>query len=178
MRPVSYGDLWSSDRDAQYAAYTSILAATETPVEWSYEVWDDVVAHLRSSDNHDRSIAAQLLARLAQSDPDGRIREDFASLLSVTRDARFVTARHALQSLWRVGLAGEWQRALVIDGLTTRFDECAGEKNCTLIRYDIVVALRALSDATGDERAVDTATSLVELESDAKYRKKYQAALR
>lgn len=177
-RPAAYDDLWSTDRVAQNTAYTTVLALADTPVDWSYEVWDDVVAHLSSTDNHDRTIAAQLLARLASSDPDGRIRDDFAALLGVTRDERFVTARHALQAVWLVGLAGDWRRDLVVEGLSERYRECASEKNCTLVRYDIIVGLKQLADATGDERVADVARGLIGLEQDAKYRKKYQGALR
>lgn len=97
--PASYNDLWSTDRAAQNAAYRAILAAADTPADWAYEVWDDVVAHLSAKDNHDRSIAAQVLCRLAKSDPDGRMRADFPALIDATRDERFVTARHSLQAL-------------------------------------------------------------------------------
>ncbi len=171
--PGEYSDLWSTDRAAQNRAYTAVIAAVEEPVEWAYEVWDDVVAHLSAADNHDRSIAAQVLARLALSDPDGRITRDFEALLGVTRDERFVTARHALQSVWRVGLAGPEQRAMVLRGLEARFAECAAEKNCTLVRYDIAVALRKLYDETGDEAVKSTALELIGSETDDTYRKKY-----
>jgi hypothetical protein len=176
--PASYDSLWSSDRAAQNAAYSEVLALSTEPVDWAYEVWDDVVAHLSAKDNHDRSIAAQVLCRLAKSDPDGRMRRDFAALLAVTRDERFVTARHALQALWQVGVAGDWQREMLLGGLGTRFAECDVEKNCTLIRYDIAVVLRRLYDETGDTAIRDAAESLIATETDEKYRKKYSSAWR
>jgi hypothetical protein len=177
-RPEQYADIWSRDRAAQHAAFTRIFAMTDEPVDWSYEVWDDVVAHLTSKDNHDRSISAQLLARLAKSDPEGRIRADFPKIMSVTRDERFVTARHALKASWRVGLAGDWQRAMVVDGLTKRFGECEAEKNCTLIRFDIVVTLKRLADESGDDSVFVRARELAESEPDPKYRKKNLSALK
>ncbi|HET6381384.1 MAG TPA: hypothetical protein VFH63_10215 [candidate division Zixibacteria bacterium] len=177
-RPDAYADLWSTDRDRQNAAYGQVLAAAEGEAPWAYEVWDDVVQHLAAADNHDRSIAAQLLARLASSDPERRILRDLPALVAVTRDQRFVTARHALQSLWRVGLAGDAQRAALLDALAARFGEAADEKNGTLVRYDIAVGLRQLHDATGDPAVRDRALALIDTEADAKYRRKYLTAWR
>jgi hypothetical protein len=57
------------------------------------------------------------------------MRKDFGALLKVTKDARFVTARHCLQSLWKVAAAGRQQQKLVVDGLAGRFRECAAEKD-------------------------------------------------
>lgn len=181
MEPTTraqFDSLWSTDRARQNAAYTFILQALEQPVDWAYAVWDEVVGMLSHPDNHNRSIAAQVLSRLAKSDPDFRLRRDFPALLNVTRDERFVTARHALQSLWQIGLAGDAQRQMVLDGLEGRFRECGAEKNATLIRYDILQGLRSLYDAAADGAAGDEtlrvkALALIETEPDLKYRKKY-----
>jgi hypothetical protein len=171
-------DLHSGDSDRQNAAYHALLAATEHPVDWAYDVWDDLVRSLGDKDNHVRAIAAQVLANLARSDPEFRLRDAFDALLNGTRDPRFVTARHTLQSIWKVGLAGEAQHQLLLDGLTRRYAESADEKNGTLIRYDIVVGLRSLYDATGDDTVKAQALGLVDAEADAKYRKKYAAVWR
>jgi hypothetical protein len=61
---------------------------------------------------------------------------DFPALFDVVADERFVTARHALQAMWKVGL-------------------------------------RKLFDAVQDETIQVRAKALIELESDAKYKKKY-----
>jgi hypothetical protein len=57
--------------------------------------------------------------------------------------------------------------------LTARFKECAAEKNCTLIRYDIVESLRKIYDETSDEKIRQRALDLIDTEDDLKYRKKY-----
>lgn len=171
--PSDFADLWSRDRARQNAAYTHILAVTDEPVGWAYDVWDETVRQLASKDNHDRAIAAQLLSNLAKSDPERRILGDFDVLFAITRDHRFVTARHGLKSLWKVGAAGDEQRALLVTALEDRYRTCIGEKNATLIRYDIVEILRTLYDAVGDERVKAKALELVEAEDDEKYRKKY-----
>ena len=120
-----------------------------------------------------RAIAAQVLCNLAKSDPDGRILEDFDALLTVTRDERFVTARHCLLSLWKIGAAGPRQKDMLVNGLAGRFADCVAEKNCTLIRYDIIQSLRKLYDLDNDESVRAKAMELIAREEDLKYRKKY-----
>src|SRR5215469_13387733 len=165
-------NLHSEDRALQNQAFFFVLEATDKPVDWAYEVWDEMVATLRHKDNHQRAIAAQVLCNLAKSDPENRMLKDFDALLAVTKDERFVTARHCLQSLWKVGAAGEKQQQKVVDGLTGRFNECITEKNTTLIRYDIIEDLRKLYDVVKDDTVRERALELIETEEDVKYRKK------
>jgi hypothetical protein len=150
-----------------------LLAATEQPVDWAYEAWDELIAGLKHKDNRVRAITSQILCRLAKSDPEGRMLKDFDALLAVTKDERFVTARHCLQALWQIGLAGEPQRERVVEGLAFRFEECIVEKNTTLIRFDILQDLRNLYDYVPDEAIREKALALIETETDLKYRKKY-----
>lgn len=96
----------------------------------------------------------------------------------VTKDERFVTARHCLQSLWKVGLAGSEQREMVVAGLNGRYQDCISEKNCTLIRYDIIQDLKNMYDAVQDEAIKEKALALIETEDDLKYRKKYATVWR
>lgn len=173
-----FEELKSGPKDARYQAFLELKEAVSSPVDWSYEIWDDLLMWLKAGDNHQRAIAAQLLAGLAQSDPERRMVRDIDAIFAVTRDERFVTARHALQSFWRIGLISPELRAAVIERLTGRFVDCAPEKNCTLIRYDIMVSLAELSRATGDESVRTKAAELVELETDLKYKKKYSGALK
>lgn len=163
----------ATDRAAQNAAYQALLQQTEAPVAWAYEVWDELRAGLTHPDNHVRAIAAQVLANLAKSDPKGRMLKDFAALLAVTKDERFVTARHSLQAIWKVGVGGRKHQQLVVQGLEKRFHECATEKNGTLRRYDIIQGLRHLYEAVRDDGIRATALALIETETDLKYRRKY-----
>jgi hypothetical protein len=162
-------------KDEAYAAMVELLALTESPVDWAYDVWDALVADLESPDNHERAFAAQLLARLALSDPRQRIKKSFRALEKVMTDARFVTARHTIQSIWRVGLAGAPQERLVLNALEARFIECAGEKNASLIRSDLLVSLAALANSTQNARIDARVAALLEGEADEKLQKKLQA---
>ncbi len=166
-------DLRSADKDRQNAAFASLDEATREPVDWAYEIWDDLLRILIEGDNRQRAIGAQILCNLAKSDPNERLVEDIEALLTVTKDERFVTARHCLQSLWKVAVAGDRQREAVIKGLVLRFQECRAEKNGTLIRYDILAVLRRVYDTTSAPEVRSTAKALMDLEEDLKYRKKY-----
>lgn len=166
-------NLRSEERELQNQAFFYILEATEKPVDWAYEVWDELVEGLRHKDNHVRAISAQCLCNLAKSDPQNRMQKDFPALMAVTRDERFVTARHCLQSIWKVGASGEEMRNVVVEAFADRFRDCASEKNCTLIRYDIIQGLRNLYEEVKDEKIKEKALELIETEGDLKYRKKY-----
>jgi hypothetical protein len=166
-------NLKTKDRTIQTEAYSAMMAATNEQVDWAYEIWDELKINLTDKDNHLRSIAGQLLSNLAKSDPEHRILNDFPAILEGTKDEKFVTARHILQSLWRIGIAGREQKAMLLKGLTTRFQACIEEKNGTLIRYDIIQVLRRLYDQEPDEAVKQLALSLIETEEDLKYRKKY-----
>ena len=91
----------------------------------------------------------------------------------VTKDPKFVTARHSLQSIWRVRLAGDEQLKFVIHHLTDRFINCVDEKNYTLIRYDINQGLRHLYDEVESQEIKQLALDLIASEEDSKYQKKY-----
>ena len=171
-------NLHSDDADARYGAYMALIAATDQPVDWAYEAWDELLALTRDPNNHRRAIATQVLCNLAKSDPRQRMLKDFDQVLAVTHDKMFVTARHTLQALWKVGAAGPRQKKLVLNRLAARFADCVAEKNCTLIRYDIQVGLGQLYDAVPDAAIKARALALIETEPDLKYRKKYTTVWR
>ncbi|MCY8988995.1 hypothetical protein [Bacillus atrophaeus] len=101
---------------------------------------------------------------------------DFPALWEVTNDSKFVTARHSLQSIWKVGLAGPEQREMVLTHIIDRFKNGMNEKHYTLIRYDLIVGLRKLYDELKDEHIKKIAMELIESEEDSKYQKKYLSA--
>lgn len=162
----------SEDRELQNQACTYILKETEKRVDWAYEVWEELVEGLRHKDNHVRAISAQILANLAKSDPRHRMQKDFPALMAVTKDEKFVTARHTLQSIWKVGKETKMQKT-VVDALAKWFNDCTTHKNWTLIRYDIVQDLRNLYDEVKAEKIKQKALGLIESEEDLKYKKKY-----
>jgi hypothetical protein len=163
----------STDAQLQNNAYMALMRETEKPVGWAYEAWDELIEGLTDKDNHVRAICGQLLGNLGKSDPKGRMHKDFDKLLAVTKDERFVTARHTMQNIWKVGLGGKNAQILVVKGLEKRYKECDTEKNGKLIRFDILVSMRNLYNATTSSEIMEKALELIELEKDPKYKKKY-----
>lgn len=179
MAPKSaLAKLHSTDKKLQDEAFQELMALTTEAVSWAYEIWDDIVRTCADKDNRRRAIAAQVLSNLAKSDPEDRMARAFPFLLNVTRDDRFVTARHALESLWKVAIVNASNRKLVTTGLTNRFTECATEKNCTLIRYDITVVFHTIHQHTHDDTVRDLSQQLIAAETDEKYKKKYASVWR
>ena len=119
-----------------------------------------------------------MLSNLAQSAAPNDALRDMPKVFAVTGDEKFVTARHVLQSVWKFGLSGRDVRKALLEALDARYRDCAGEKNATLIRFDIVSGLRALFDRTDDQTVMETAIRLISLEDDAKYRRKYEGVWR
>jgi len=72
----------SEDGQLQNKAYFALMDATEKPVDWAYDIWDELVDGLTHNDNHVRAISSQILTHLAKSDPKGRIFKDFDKLLA------------------------------------------------------------------------------------------------
>lgn len=173
-----FKNLESNDKNLQLEAFYNIIHATNDKVDWAYEIWDQLLEWLTDSDNHRRARAAQFLAGLAISDPEKRIIRDFPILWEVTKDSKFVTARHCLQSIWKVGLAGPEQLELILNHFIDRFKNGRNEKNYTLIRYDMIVGLKKLYDKVKVEHIKEIAMELIESEEDIKYRKKYKSVWR
>ena len=88
--PSNFADLCPEDRGRQGAAFQQILDQTSQPVDWTYDVWDELLAQTRDKNNRNRSIAAQVLCNLAKSDPSKRMLRDFPALFDVVTHKRFV----------------------------------------------------------------------------------------
>lgn len=169
-----FNNLQLTDAHKRAAAFMALMKITDEPVDWTYEVWDELMFLLQKGDNHQRAIGAQLLANLAKSDPEQRLATQMGKLFKATHDEKFVTARHSLQGLWRVGIVDPLMSKKTVDGLSKRFRECIDEKNCTLIRYDIMEVLRKMYNHTQDEKIKLVAEKLMATEEEEKYRKKYR----
>jgi hypothetical protein len=162
----------SGDGEIQFKAYDYLMKETEKPVDWAYKAWDELVEGLTHKDNHVRAITSQILTHLAKSDPNGRMFKDFDKLLNVTKDERFVTARHCMQSLWNVGVVSKKHQKMYLEGLSERFKECIKEKNGLLISYDIMVSMRNVYNEVKDETIREKALELIASEKDVKNQKK------
>jgi YD repeat-containing protein len=170
--------LESDQTRSRYEAFTRLIRITDKPVTWAYDAWGRLIRLARAGDNHQRTMGVQLLANLAKSDPEARILRDLNELFRVTRDPMFVTARHSLLCLWKVGVVDARHLRLTVARLASRFHECGAEKHSTLVRYDILTVMKRIYDCSRDENLRSRALRLIELERDAKYRKKYAVVWR
>jgi len=167
-------NIYFTDKELQNRAYFALIEATDQPVDWAYEAWDQLIEGFHYKDNHVRAITAQVLCGPVKSDPEKRMLKDFDALLAVTKVERFVTARYCMQSLWKVRVGGPEQQKRYMEGMEARFRECISEKNCTLIRYDILQSMRNVYGQVRDETIWAKALELIETEEVAKYQKKYK----
>ncbi|HBP63226.1 MAG TPA: hypothetical protein DD730_02905, partial [Desulfosporosinus sp.] len=65
MNPLiknAFETLKNENPELRTRAYGQILAASNQPVDWAYDVWDEMKSNLSHKNNHMRSIAAQVLS--------------------------------------------------------------------------------------------------------------------
>jgi uncharacterized membrane-anchored protein YjiN (DUF445 family) len=136
----SLNDLESTDDAVRMKAVKTVLAATDSRVNWIYEEWDSLVRKLDDENSFQRSIAIMVLCNLAKSDKEERMGKILNKLLSHTKDEKFITSRQCLLHIWKVAVAIQSMREKVIRHLETRFVECETEKHYNLLRQDIVTS--------------------------------------
>ncbi|MEG0259401.1 MAG: hypothetical protein RR595_04545 [Lysinibacillus sp.] len=174
-----FNNLDEPNREIQNESYDKIMRIMNTPVDWTYLVWGKLINSLTHKDGHVRVRSVQFLCALvAKSDPEERVLEDFLKIWAVTYDEKIVTARYSLQSIWRISLAGQVQKDLIVARLAKRFQTCIEEKNTTLIRYDIIVSLKKIAEATEDQYVLEIARKLIDKEIDQKHKEKYLDAIK
>jgi len=166
-------DIEGTDPAQRTRAYNELLDLTEGVVDVT-GLWDRIAAYMDSKDNHLRSIGGQLLCSLAKSDTEGRFFDYFDWIKRLTKDPMFVTARHVLQASYRIGLAGPKYRKLVLDFYEARYDDCAAERNASLIRFDILVCMKKLYDAKRDPALAERARQRIMTVSSDTDRTKYR----
>jgi hypothetical protein len=172
-----YTSLGSTDDQIRLDAFDQLLSLTEKQVSWVYEVWDELIARLDHPNSYQRSIAVMLLCNLAKSDSERKINQSIDKLLAHTKDEKFITSRKCIQNIWKLALVSPDLKEQIIDHLAGRFRECVTEKHYNLLRADIIQSIRNLYDCQSDASLLNFGRSLIELEKEAKHRKKYEAIL-
>jgi hypothetical protein len=166
-----YQDTKSVDDQIRLKAFTGLLAMSEHPVDWVYEIWDDLISRLKDPNSYQRTIALMLLCNLVKSDSQCRIRHILPEILSHTKDEKFITSRQCIQTVWKIAIYQPVLRDEVVQHLAKRFTECANEKHANLLRLDMIQSLRKI-DREGDLK--DLIESLITSETDEKYRVSYR----
>jgi len=148
-----------------------VLAITEIPVDWAYEIWDDLISRLQDPNSYQRTIALMLLCNLVKSDPQCRTRQILPEILSHTKDEKFITSRQCIQTVWKIAVYQPALRDEVVHHLSKRFKESANEKHANLLRLDMIQSLRKI-DRGGD--LLNLIESLTTSETEEKYRALYR----
>jgi hypothetical protein len=171
-------DLSSTDDKLRMSAFQAVLDLTSNKVDWVYDVWDEMIDKLSHENSFQRSIGIIILCSLAKSDHENRMAGILDSLLSHTKDEKFITSRQCLQNIWKVAAANEQNREKVIGHLEKRYLECRPENHYNLLRLDAIQSIKNTFDQTGDQTLMDRAWDLIAQETEAGYRKKYETVLK
>jgi ribosomal protein L17 len=123
-----FDNLQSKDAELRYQSFQFIIKQTNEPVDYAYEVWDELLALTKKGDNHQRTIAVQVLSNLAKSDPKQKMIADLDKLMLVTKDEKFVTARHSLLCLWKIGIVNDALKAKLLNALSKRYKNASPKK--------------------------------------------------
>jgi hypothetical protein len=162
-----------TDDTARYEALKALLEITERPVEWYGRYREVLEAKLVHPNSYQRSIGVMLLCNLAKNDTGGGFLETLGKMLPLVRDEKFITRRQCIQNLWKAAVVNPEYGRLVVERLESEFDACAGEKNYSLLRQDILSSLAALANAAGNEELRKKIAGMIGREEDEKNRKKY-----
>ena len=160
-------------QENDYDAFIAFLEMTKQKVPWAAQYWPIFVEQLASKNDHERSRAAQMLCHVAMSMDAASVQTALDPLWQIAFDKKFVVSRHLIQTFWRVALHEDFSTP-VVERYTEHFKTCEQQKNYTLIRYDIVAALRKLLPT--HPVLAEIVPALIELEHDEKYKKKYTKA--
>jgi hypothetical protein len=171
-------NLASTDDKIRLNALQTLLKTTEAKVDWVYGVWDLLLEKLEDANSYQRSIGIMLLCNLAKSDADDRLRFALDRLLAHANDEKFITSRQCIQNIWKVAATTKSNREKVLKHLEKRFIDCADEKHYNLLRQDIIQSMVLLSKHEKDDKLLSRVQALIAKETDAKYRKKYEALLK
>jgi hypothetical protein len=170
-------ELGSKDDKIRMDALEVMLRITESKADWVYEVWDHLLEKLDNTNSYQRSIGIKLLCNLAKSDSEDRLHSVLDRLLAHTKDEKFITSRHCLQSIWKAATTTKSNRAKVLSHLEKRFAECLNEKHYNLLRQDIIQSMVLLYKYEGDDELLATVRGLIAKEQNIKYRKQYEMLL-
>jgi hypothetical protein len=165
--------LQSKDDKIRYPAFKRLLEITENPVDWVYDKWYPLTEKLHSDNSYQRTIGFILLVNLSKSDKEGRIVDLLMDLLEFTDDEKFITARQAIQNIWKIPAGHVELEMKVIQHLENAWLENVHlVTHGNLIKQDIIVSLNTIYKANGKGAIKELITKLINQETDDKFIKK------
>ncbi len=173
-----FANIYATHPKIQRESYLTLLTITEEPVAWTYEILDELFETLRHKDAYIRSIAGQLIANLAKSDPDKKLFEKIHLLFEASKDKKSLKSRNILLSLWKVGIVSAEHKEKIIEWFEKQYQACSKDKNRESIRFDIVCGLRKMYDDCREPSIQTKAMELINLEQDQRAKLKYLSVWR
>ena len=167
-----FADLTNSDDKVRSSAFKEVLAATEEKVEWIYDKLYQLFEMLSSDNSYWRSIGFMLLANLAKSDYENRIRKMMPQLINQLNDEKFITSRQCLQNVYKFGNADASMKTELAEILKNEFyNNTHLKSHANLIKQDIIFSLYNLCIHYKDENILNEIMKLIEEENDLKLKK-------
>jgi hypothetical protein len=144
----------STTEALRYNCFRALLALADDRPERLYPSWDYLLGLLGSKNSYHRSIAVNLLARLARADVEGRFEPIFDRFFALLDDDSLVTARYLAQNAGRIACAKPHLRTAITARLLDidRTHHPAGRKD--LIKADIVHSFAGYFAASPDQASI------------------------
>jgi hypothetical protein len=118
-----------------------------------YPEWNYFVELLDSDNSYHRSIAAQLIANLAQADAENRLEGFFDRYFALLDDEKIITARQFAQHVGRIARAKPHLQARVAERLLAVDQTHHTESRKDLLKGDIIAAFdEFFADSPDQER--------------------------
>jgi len=164
--------LAGKEDNARYAAFKELCKMTEEKADWIYDKIYQLAEKLDSGNSYQRNIGFILLANLSKSDAEKRIPEFSNRLFNALDDEKFITARLAIQNVWKFAVGLSELKKEVLSALKSAYYEnrhLATHPN--LIRGDVILSLRNIYDFYKDEDILNEVKKMIEVENDLKTKK-------
>lgn len=164
-----FEDLESKDNKIRFEAFQELIRLTENKVNWIYDKWFVLLDKLSSNNSYQRSIGLMLIANLAKSDIENRMRDVLGDFLKSFEDEKFITSRQCIQNSWKIAICNPSNCTQIVKELERAyFENIHLKSHGNLIKEDVVLSLCQISKHTNDKAILDKANELIANEIDPK----------
>jgi hypothetical protein len=174
---ILFNDLSSKEDDKRFNALTTIMEITESKVEWFDQKYEELIDKINDVNSYQRSIGLMVLCNLAKSDRHNKLSIHVEEIVKHIKDEKFITSRQCIQSIWKLAVINNENKAKIAKALSKRFIECEDENHANLIRLDIIGSLKKMNDEKNDVKIQNRIDELIGMEKNDKNRKQYLKVL-
>ncbi len=164
-----FAKLKLKDNEIRYAAFLELLEITESPVNWVYDYWDELVGKLNSDNSFHRTIGLQLLANLTKSDSQMKMFDFLTEYVNHFEDDKFITSSQCINFSWKIAIVNDNYCRRIIDELEyTYYENKHNNSHANLIKREVIYALLKIWKIKREKSVYDLVNKLVNSETDAK----------